>query len=499
MKNHLAWLPDDVLRIIVRQTSANPRAVDWRRSIPGSLFLAADGPFASVVYPLVSHITLVSKSLGPRPIPPNAVALSVHDAQFAEASLTAFGRAFTALSVHHFPRAGTNSSRLLLNAVLANCTRVRELTVACDAAAVDWQAFNSGVLGKLGPQLRAITIHPHGAFEGSASFCFETIATNCRMLRKFSVELPRRVSLASCMSVWEALGDTLCEVEIIAEMQEMWPVTIARLRDRCRRLRMLKLDAKSRSRRYHPQLADLYASYGRQLRSVDIRYMNHQLCSKVARACPNLQCQLSINGEQWREVCALGARVVQLNVDTDSDFDLDEFGRLRVATGLCSNLKEFKLVSKLHDHEWCDVFSTPKTNLESIEFDTRHSYLTVDGLKAVAKSTGALKEFKVRAALIEDARAFRNIADANMNIEKVSITQILQPNTDQQEQVSSDLSLCEILAAWTESMKLHELTVSLRHQWAQPSIVVAARIERVCVELLRHDVVLTVNGRKFGR
>lgn len=497
MKNHLAWLPDDVLRLIVRQISANPRAADWRRSISGSLLLDANGPFASVVNPLVSHVALVSKSIGPRPIPPNAVSLSVHDAAFAEASLTAFGRALTALSIHHFPRAGTTSSSLLLNAILSNCTRVRELTIACDAAAVDWQAFNKGVLEKLGRQLRSITIHPHGAFEGSASFCFENIATNCKRLQRFSVELPARVSLASCMPIWESLGDTLRHVEIIAAMHELWHVTIARLRDRCRRLTSLKLDPLVRKRKYERELADLYASYGAQLRHVDIRYMVHQLCAKVARQCPNLQCNLTIDGEQWREVCALGARVVSLNVDADTDFDPDEFNRLRVATGLCRELKEFKLVSGLNDHEWCDVFSTPKHKLEKIEFDTRHSFLTVDGLKAVGKSTGALKEFTVKAALIEDGRAFRNVADSNLNMERVSITQILQPEMDQQAQATSDLALCEILDAWTASMNLIELQVSLRCTWVEPSVVVAERIHLVCAQLVRNNVVLTVNGRKF--
>lgn len=507
--DYFRTLPTDVLRLVIRQVSSSPREPSWRSSINGTLFLSADGPFKDVVPALVSHVTLRHPRQG-REIPDSSVPLSVlNDAEFIEASLQAFGRFLHAFTIDSFPRAATHGSRILLNSFLSNCIRVRELTISCDAASIDWQLLISSLFTKLGPQLRSLKLAPQSGFEATMSFSVEKILANCRRLRKISLVFPKRVSIATALPLWDGMGDTLREVDIQAdyrypnevENHELWPQTICTLRDRCRRVHSFRLDTVVDQGLQQRMFADLFSTAGKKLRYCDIYYMGTQSCSKIARACPNLKCTLNIRGHQWREICALGARVETLNISAERNVNPDEFSRIKYAILLCKELKTLKVTSGLSDFDVYDIFNAKMESLTHLEFDTSASFLSSEAMKGIAKHTCNLETLVIRAALFDDSRDFASIATSNLNLQHVSIEQLMPTDNhinDNNAKVLLDMAICDIMDAFVGNTMIKSFSITMRRKWMDMAEIVEERFTKICAELKRRErgsAVLKVNGK----
>jgi len=147
---------------------------------------------------------------------------------------------------------------------------------------------------------------------------------------------------------WEAVGDTLEEIDMKTYDDKGWYRCINHLKNHCRKLTSVKLDNPLDDPQVsESDVADLLVSYGPQLLSADFyAFTSQKESARVARNCINVRCNVRIVGNdnnplplEVNSLPGLHNRVETIVFELDLD-DISDWTPLHTAMKSCASLRK---------------------------------------------------------------------------------------------------------------------------------------------------------------
>ncbi len=400
--SYLNTLSADELFVIIRYVSNRPDSQFWHAYLRGrsrETLFTKNGPFANAIREHFTH-ALVHETHGKD----CGVYVSGND-KFGVRLFQDFGNSFTRVTISDYGLSTLPTRHDIIEAFAENSDSLRQLNLFLDRESIVKYSNRSFFV-------KHVTLLEHFRlwFRSSEGFRLKLPAfTNLLVL---DVNGPR---LEHVVSALQSSRETLEEVNLEGTCTHWIPV-IAVLRT-CRNLRRIELDGGVPLDDY----VTLLESFGSKLEHAVVKRMSYEMCERVVRACPNLQCEIWIDAMNIETMVVLGKQVRQLSIQNP---EIGDWTRMETAAKVCTGITEIKCLGRsMNGGSLQTLFDTPKKNLERVHLVISGFHVTAKFLQSMSLATGNLRALNLTAHLFADVDELVGLLAANPKLVEVRLAQ----------------------------------------------------------------------------
>lgn len=334
-----------------------------------------------------------------------------------EMILSEYGHLFNSLELRFVSNVGKAQ---LLRTIAQYCTSLTSLFVRLDV----WDGHVRDLVRRFGTELEEIEVesfdrtHTHDAALH--------IAVACPNLRSFTFS---GSGIRFIEPIWRFAGPRLEYLAVRARFAspEEWSATLSSVRSYCTELSRIVLSGLGLN---GIQVAQLLASYGKQLREFMVSKLDVNHTYEIVNKCTNLErCVLIELDDRFRRMAVLNHVLSELFIYIASEFD---YNALLNASEKCKNIT--KLVVECHEpvRYIPALFVGSKNSIHTLELDV--DVFRKEDMITIAKNTGNLTSVSIDGASInqgDEETLFEKLALCNPNLQYVSFTMAIDGFTFQ--------------------------------------------------------------------
>lgn len=418
--SHFDQLSEDALECIIRQFSDRPRHQFWSTFISpedACWLLCEPSPLRNVSRKRLTHLTVTRDRRvdnGMNIFMPNVEGASIYAHTNGETAavrqiLENAGEYLDHLCIC-FASTSVRDSAEWLEVAGRRCTSLKRLQIL---ERVEHDIFTN-LIRQRGRSLRSLSVWLFG-LRGYA----DAIARHCTALESLEISALRENN----STLWRRVGETLRSLHVTFARPIDAPATLRDISMYCRQLEAIAIPGAQ----YHvsdENVADLYISFGAQLRTANVKELSPVECARVAEACPNLRVTAGHRTHVVAQMLALGPRVSELLFHPTPPPDVNV---LRIAADACAGVEQIcgiELSAWSAEH-FRALFSSPKRNLTAFKWmtswpcDLEEDYF-FEVMRLLSTQTGNLKRLSISVD-ISRVGAFRDIARNNPGLQRVRI------------------------------------------------------------------------------
>lgn len=458
-------LPCDAIEVIIRNLSSRPRHVNYVAYIDpttGAETLSKHSPLRPVARKLLNSVSItpnLSRATN------SLYFLSIEDMFTLNWCIR-----YAAGDVNHILiRYG--SARLptpWIRDLARNCIMLRKLEIHEDVGDEGLER----IFRARGPALISLTIWHLYSRER-----IELVSRNCTGLEELGV----RHLLCESETLWRKVGPNLISLHVLLcginyPAGRLDPsVTLHGIRTYCRKLTSLYIEDPFET--YDLAVAALYASYGGQLKNINVQQLAPSACSVVAAACSSLMLSLGHRDSIVAQCRILGPLAKSISFECEAP----EAEPLSEALEPCKDITQ---IGPAYLRNWApdQVSALSSAPFAALEVFQMADAFTSPGSEAalmtiLSNETGSLRELEI-AVQVDRPCDFLDIAKRNPKIRRVSI-KLAALEENEQLEARVETVVHHIVKTFVGSKNLLELTILHAGGVIRNCVVLSSKIDAV--------------------
>jgi len=265
-------------------------------------------------------------------------------------------------------------------------------------------------------------------------------------------------TLKNLDTLWELIGGSLEEVELIVGVNVGWKESMAKLRLHCQNLTSINLlnplDDPMVTEAY---FLDFLLSYGKQLLKTDLNLLGIESCERIADGCANVRCTVESDGCDFSRISILHNRLETLWLNLDLGIvteDGNNWEALHTAMKSCTSLLRLTV---FHDDDLCVPFPHDciraifPIQMHVIQSIVLGSVVKSHSLMYIASVTSQLRALQVTCLLPISPAAFSAICTRNARLEFVKISEISADGAVFQSSDAGDTDTRQVVGDFVEA------------------------------------------------
>lgn len=256
-------------------------------------------------------------------------------------------------------------------------------------------------------------------------------------------------------ALWELVGATLEEVELIIAVPVGWKECMNNLRRYCPNLTSINLlNPLDDPEVEEGDFLGFLLSYGKNLLKTDLNCLAIESCVRIANECVNVRCTVESDGVDFSRIAVLHNRLETLWLNLDIEENDDNWEALYNAMTSCTSLLRLTVFND-------DILTVPfphdciraifPIQMHVIESIVLGSVVKSHSLMYIASVTSQLRALQVTCLLPISPASFRAICERNRRLEFVKISEISSDGTPPTTSEDGDGDTAEVVDRFVQA------------------------------------------------